>query len=513
MIDFEPRKDCKYKYNYEAIFRDVANSEIPIEAAVRNLCLNDLFFIVYFIMEIPPANHPFVVDMCRTVEEGPKTKTLDIWAREHFKSTIITMAETVQAILRNPECTTAIFSFKKPAATKFLDGIRKTLEKPILVQAFPDILYEKPDTQAPVWSLENGIRVKRNSVSRKENTVEAFGLVEGMPTGGHFDRRIYDDIETADLAKNIEQLDQCFSQFEYSSYLGTDGGIERVIGTYYHHAGPLKRIQDKKTVHGTPMYYTRIIPGSDDGTKDGKPVLVSQERWEELKVGEHFNQQILCDPTPATDRSLPADQLIEMPPEELPQDILKFMLVDPAGDQATQSGDDAWALGVVGVSPHADDAGASDVYILDLEIRPMTHAEAIDEIARMYLRNGVVMALGVEKVGQSTAEIHIANALRAYNRHLSIDAGTLRILSPKGRNKVDRIVQALQWPLNNGKIHYLSTLKPEAINRLKQEMDMFPVWHDDGLDMLAYLYDIIKDYRFARTRKLEPLPYANTGVV
>jgi hypothetical protein len=27
-------------------------------------------------------------------------------------------------------------------------------------------------------------------------------------------------------------------------------------------------------------------------------------------------------------------------------------------------------------------------------------------------------------------------------------------------------------------------------------MDKFPHWHDDGLDALSYLWDILKDHRF-----------------
>jgi hypothetical protein len=28
------------------------------------------------------------------------------------------------------------------------------------------------------------------------------------------------------------------------------------------------------------------------------------------------------------------------------------------------------------------------------------------------------------------------------------------------------------------------------------EMDFHPKWHDDGMDMLSYVYDMIKDYKF-----------------
>ncbi len=129
------------------------------------------------------------------------------------------------------------------------------------------------------------------------------------------------------------------------------------------------------------------------------------------------------------------------------------------------------------------------------------------------MRNGVIQAIGVEKVGQSTTEIHLANALRANNRMVSIENNSLIILKPQGRKKEDRVVSALQWPLNNGKWFYATDLDYKQIARLKDEMDKFPFWHDDGLDICAYLYDILKDYRFSRKQKLEPLPYSRLGVV
>lgn len=513
MIDFTPRKDCDYKYDYVKIFTDIANGDADQVATFKELIKNDLFFIVYFVMEIPPANHPFIVESCKMVEDGAKSNTLDIWAREHFKSTIITIGETVKEIVNDPEKTHAIFSFRKSAAESFLGSIRETLMKPIMVKCFPEVLYEKPDTEAKRWSLQNGIVVKRRSVSRKEPTVAAFGLIEGMPIGGHYDRRIYDDIETSDLAKNPDQLEMCYSQYEMSDYLGTDGGTKRVIGTFYHHAGPLVRLMEKKKLNGESMFQSRIVPGSEDGTANGEPIFVSQERWEELQIGEHFNQQILCDPAPTSDRSLKAEYLNPVENDFIPPDVMKFMLIDPAGDQATQNGADSWAMGVFGIKPTMDEAGAAEVYIMDLEIQPRTHAEAVEAAVRMYLRNGVIQALGIEKVGQSTAEIHIANALSARNRHVSLDAGTLKLLKPSGRKKEDRIAQSLQWPLSNGKWFYSNDIKYNHIQRLKEEMDKFPVWHDDGLDICAYLYDILKEYKFARKSHLRALPRRSMGVV
>ena len=124
------------------------------------------------------------------------------------------------------------------------------------------------------------------------------------------------------------------------------------------------------------------------------------------------------------------------------------------------------------------------------------------------------MKVCVEKVGQSSAEIHIANALAVHNRHISIEAGTLELLKPGGRKKVDRIIENLQWPLNNNKWFYSTSIPAHHTTRLKDEMDKFPVWHDDGLDICAYLYDVVKQYKFGMKSSsfTKPLPRRHMGV-
>ncbi|PIW33319.1 MAG: hypothetical protein COW28_04135, partial [bacterium (Candidatus Ratteibacteria) CG15_BIG_FIL_POST_REV_8_21_14_020_41_12] len=64
-------------------------------------------------------------------------------------------------------------------------------------KAFPDVVWRNPKRDAPLWSLDEGLVFKRKT-NRKEPTISAWGLTEGMPTGLHFERRVYDDIVTED---------------------------------------------------------------------------------------------------------------------------------------------------------------------------------------------------------------------------------------------------------------------------------------------------------------------------
>ena len=73
------------------------------------------------------------------VQESPDGH-LDLWAREHYKSTIITFGQTIQDILRDPEVTVGIFSHTRPIAKGFLRQIKRELESnQTLKDLFPDI--------------------------------------------------------------------------------------------------------------------------------------------------------------------------------------------------------------------------------------------------------------------------------------------------------------------------------------------------------------------------------------
>jgi hypothetical protein len=211
-----------------------------------------------------------------------------------------------------------------------------------------------------------------------------------------------------------------------------------------------------------------------------------------------FRSQQLLNPTPLGTQRLAFSHIKEVEPKDVPKRLFKFMTVDPAGVRKDKRQGDSWGIVVVGVDPYLDDVGASDLYILDMIIEPMSEAEALSRVVDTYIKSGRVLKLGVEKVGLSTMEIHVTNALRAKGRTVTVESGGMVLLKPAGRAKEQRIEASLAWPLNNGKIHVVSTVPTAYKERLRLEMDKFPFWHDDGLDALAYAYDIIKDYRFGQ---------------
>lgn len=497
-IKFNRVPGLKYPFHYENTFQKQEALGFSRISIIRELCKQDLWFLVFFGMRVSIANHPWWVDRCWEVMKGPKSHTLDLWAREHAKTTIITQAETIRQILNNPEERIGIFSYSRPAALSILRGIKQILEgSAVLKAAFPDILYQDPRTEAEKWSETDGLIVRRKGFY-KEATLEAWGLVEGMPTGKHFSGRVYDDVVTADLVNSPEVMAKLKDSFDMSQNLGTIDGWHKVIGTTYHHEDLLVNLRNKVTADGKHVYETRVRPATIDGTPNGASAYLPEERLAELRINRQmFYSQQLLDPTPQGTQKLDKDKLIEISPADIPQKLFKFMAIDPAGERKSDKRQgDSWAIVVAGVEPFRDDVGASRVFILDMVVEPMTEAEALDTIVRVFLRNGQIRQIGVEKVGISTAEIHIAKALHARNRSLTVENKGLVVLRPGGRSKQQRIEAALQWPLLNGKLHISTGVASAYRERLKLEMQKYPFWHDDSLDAISYVYDLLKDFRF-----------------
>lgn len=513
-MPFQKRSDCKYKFDYYALMDEIEELESwtpeqrkaePLRNEInfyRNYCQDDLWFFVYFVMKNPLANHPFIVNACREIEEETGN-TLEVWARDHLKTTIISAGRQIQKVLNDPERRVAILSAVRPLAVKIQNLIKRVLESKFLVQCFPDILYVDARKEAEKWTEapEGGLIVKRQGFY-KEPTFGSFGLIEGMPTGDHYTDIVCDDIINQDL-QSPEIMERVCENFILLESIATRDAQTTVVGTYYRNDDPLifiGNLTDPES--GKKLFKIRKRPATHDGTRKGRSVFLPEKKLARLRAGKPylFACQQLLNPTPKGDEKLNPDDLIKVSKRDLPQNLYRFMLIDGSGDKGRRQDREAdpWAFVVIGVNPFIDDTGLSDIYILDLVIKRMDLATAQRTAVDVYCRNGRILKLGVEKVGASTTEIHICNALKARRKFVSLERKNLEILRPGSRSKEYRIESSLAWPLKNGKIHYLDTIEEESVQHLKTEMEKFPAWHEDGLDALSYGYDIIKAYRFGR---------------
>ena len=226
---------------------------------------SDLFFFMTNILGRSDMKNQWVLERCDEVDSHPNGY-LDLWPRFHFKSSIH-MGKALLDALTDPESPIAIFSHTRPAAKQFLAQIKRELETNALIKhLWPDVVWDEPQRESAMWSLDGGLILKRRG-NPKEGNFEAHGVVDGQPTGRHFHICIWDDLVTKDNAYTPEMREKTLKSFEMSLNLGIGAKTKRrLVGTRYHfedayaeiaRRGTVKERVHQAEINGQPVYMSR----------------------------------------------------------------------------------------------------------------------------------------------------------------------------------------------------------------------------------------------------------------
>ena len=280
---------------------------------------------------------------CQEVQTDPDN-TLDLWAREHCKSEIITYGKTIQDVLVDSNETFGIFSHTRPMAKQFLRQIKVEFETNVELQKlFPDVLWENPKLESPKWSEDEGIVLKRTS-NRKESTIEAWGLIDGQPTSKRYTKLIYDDVNGRKEV-SPDMIAKSTSEFQNSLALtASDPPIIRYIGTF-------QEIDDTSAfLKESGSYKVRVRPAA---LPDGTPALFSEEKlaWFKSKMSPKiFALQFLLDPKKAREDQhigFAAEWIVTQKVAPNRNALNRYILVDPAGKgKESNSHFAAWVVGL-----------------------------------------------------------------------------------------------------------------------------------------------------------------------
>ena len=463
--------------HYEKIFEAAKTPAAKTEAA-RQLARGDLFYLLVKILGRVDVNRDWLFARCEEVQNSPDGH-LDLWAREHYKSTIITFGLTIQDILVDPEITVGIFSHTRPIAKGFLRQIKREFEwNTDLKSLFPDVLYQEPHERSPKWSEDDGLVVKRRG-NPKESTVEAWGLVDGQPTGKHFSLMVYDDVVTRESVTTPDMIRKVTDAWALSRNLTAEGGRTRTIGTRYHYNDTYRTMMDRKAAQ------PRIHPATVDGTVDGEPVLFTRERLAEKRreMGPYiFGCQMLLDPKADDTQGFKEDWLAFWPARHTANMNL-YIVVDPASKKRKTS--DYTFMGVVGVAPD------ENFYIVTMIRDRLSLTQRADTLFALH-REYKPLGVGYEEYGLQADIEHMKDRMGRENYRFGITALGGRL------GKEDRIRRLV--PLfEQGRIllpeHCMRT-NHEGISEdltrvfIDEEYLPFPVGaHDDMLDGLSRIVD------------------------
>lgn len=452
--------------------------EAQKQEELQRLCKHDLFFLLVYMLNRFDADHDWIFDRCREVQKNPDDM-LDLWSREHYKSTVITFALTIQEILNNPEVTIGIFSHTRPIAKGFLRQIKNEFElNENLKQIFSDILYQNPKKEALKWSEDDGIIVKRIS-NPKESTVEAWGVVDGQPTGKHFSLLIYDDLVTKESVTTPEMIEKVTDSLALSFNLGAHGGKRRFIGTRYHFNDTYRTIINRGTA--TP----RIHAATADGSATGEPVFLSQEQLDKKKrdMGVYvFSCQMLQNPIADASQGFQRDWMRHYSGQP-PDRCNWYLLVDAAnGKRKSNDYSSIWAVGL----------GPDGNYYAIPEVRDRLNlterAKRLIELHRKYKPKQV----RYEQYGMQSDIAFI----KQYQEQIGYRFEIVEVSGPISKeDRIKRLVPLYEefkiyHPVRHMVTDYEGKTRDLIHDYIEEEYTAFPVpLHDDMLDSLSRIME------------------------
>lgn len=440
---------------------------------VRGLCQCDLFYLLARVCGRRDLVNLWLYARVREVEGNPDDH-LDLWARGHGKSSIITFGKTIQDILNDPEITVGIFSHTRPIAKAFLRQIMREFEQNLLLhQAFPDVLWGVDIRAAPKWSEDDGIIVRRKS-NPPEGTIEAWGLIDGQPISKHFRVLMYDDIVVEASVTTPEMIEKTRKALEQSYNLASKKHVRRFAGTRWHFNDTYRTIMDRKTA------VAREYPGTDDGTEDGRPVFLSVEQMVEKRrdMGPHtFAAQILLNPK--------ADALQGFKREWLrfykikPTRTNNYILVDAASSK--KKGSDYTAMWVVGLGTD------SNYYVLEMVRDRMNLTERTERLFTLH-RKWKPKQVRYEKYGLMADVEHIKaeQEQQSYRFDITEVGG-----QTKKNDRIGRMIPIFEQgrfylPHSLHVTDYQKTVVDLVHTFVEEEYLPFPVGiHDDAMDALS----------------------------
>lgn len=457
--------------------------ETGIRAAKKKLAEDDLFFLLAFILKRSDLFKPWLFDRCREVQAAPDGH-LDLWAREHFKSSIITFGLSIFDIINDPEITIGIFSHTKGVAKKFLIQIKGELESnEELHQLWPEIFYANPKSEAQKWSEDVGIIVNRKG-NPKEATVEAHGLTDGQPTGRHFKLMVYDDVVTLESVATPAQIEKTTYAWQMSDNLGSEGGRVRYIGTRYH------LFDTYSTMLESGVVIPRIRAATHDGTELGKPVLISPEYLAHKRAVQGpyvFASQMLLNPVADKAMGFSREWLnhADTDYDAAMRSLWRLIIVDPAGGKQRKN-NDFTTMFVIGY-------GEDEKYrVLDMRRDRMNLSMRGDTLFALH-RHWKPQLVAYEEYGMQADIEHYKILMKRdlYEFDIQPLGGSmpkpLRILRLVPYFEQGRII----FPTSCSQIDYQGINRDLVRDFVEQEYTAFPVLkHDDMMDCLARIVDL-----------------------
>jgi predicted phage terminase large subunit-like protein len=458
----------------------------------RQLAKSDLYFLCAKVLDNEVVLDEFHKEMCdpsgywdeKTGARVGASRELDLWPREHMKSTVLTEARAVQFILNDPDTRILIVNEILANSETFLQKIKRYFEKN------DNLIFLFGDWVGPKWNADS-MTVKTRKKNLKEPTV-SIGALGHLPVSQHYDIIIADDVVgrsnvgTPDQMRKVEQF---FSDLE--DLLDKEHGLLSIIGTRWHYNDYYGKVMTLYVKH--PRWRIRVHRIYRDDGSILFPKRFRQDVIEYLKLTKgiyDFNCQYMLEPVSAEDADFKNDWWEKARYEhgKHPEHLNVVITCDPASSNKASS--DYTVYMVVG----ADSAGRW--WIIDMVRARLDPQQRVDELFRLYAKWKFItpyIKVGIETVGfQQTMKFYTNEEMRQRSLFFQITD-----LKPKNAQKEDRI-RSLVPRFANTMLMVPDRLMyndEDMVGALKDEFLYFPkAKHDDMMDCLAYVNQVMPSF-------------------
>ena len=416
--------------------------------------------------------------------EGDKIRRLWLWARGHFKTSIITEAHSIFLIINNPDIRILLVSNTLDIAKSMLRNIKTQF---MANEAFREIFREycppSKDGKVEFGTTEQFTACNRTRVL-KEPTCMCAGVGTNL-TGLHFDYMKIDDLVTAKSVTNEEQIR---ASKEYYSSLRQlfDNPInpkEDVIGTTYHFNDLYQDIL------ASEEFDKSIIPAKKDGeivfyerfTDEGLNAILN-----DYTIGPwQFHAQYMLNPVNPKDAKFKKEWVVYY--DDVPKGLTEYICVDPASTQKKKSDYtviERWGIDYEGYH-----------YLLEGVRDKLNSFQRIDKLFEVVKNSKNLRWVKYEVLGGRHGDLDVINQ----RKRLEGIHFTVNETKATNASKIDRIEQRLVGAYHSGIIKFPRSLSYRSlfdgkthdfVQDLITELLQFPhTSHDDCLDCQSQMFE------------------------
>lgn len=430
--------------------------------------------------------------VCRKLQEPRKT-SIRMWMlpRGHFKTTILTITDSIALQLQDPSIRIAIISDIKANAESMVSAIGSPyLVNPRFRQFFSKYCPAKPHAPETTWTKSNIEVPNREGKPVMENTFEAFGS-DSTLTSRHFDYIKFDDLVTRENSTTRDQMNK-IKTFYKSCFPLRDNPTTPmdIIGTRWDDFDLYGEIEEEaKAMAGESNIEIIKIPAH----REWEPLFPERYSKQDLlnlraSLGSYlFSCLYMLDPIPQEDAVFKSKffRYFRLSPDRLM--IHREDGVDvPVGDcymsvdGATEEGRNDYSAVPVACTDHEDDR-----YVLEVFHKQVDPVDLLDKMIEIYFKWGCIKYAVQKTVIEKMLGSFLKKRLMEEKRYMSAE--------PLGKNTTQNkefLIKQMQPWYEAGKVWHNETLRG---TELEEELLRFPkAKHDDVIDALQMLFEVLK---------------------